>query len=44
MLTCSECLGTPEDELPIGIGIPLESRQTAERLRENHLGRPIMNP
>ena len=43
ILTCPECLRAPEDELPIGIGIPLDSRLTAERLRKNHMGHPIRN-
>jgi hypothetical protein len=39
---CPECrrdaLG---GQLPIGLGMLLESKLTAERLRANHAGRPI---
>jgi len=28
--------------VPIGIGMPLESRLTAERLKENHVGPKII--
>ncbi len=42
LVDCPECrrdaLG---GQLPIGIGMLLESKLTAERLRENHAGRPI---
>lgn len=45
LVDCPECrqaqLSTPNGDvrLPIGIGMPLESRLTAERLRDNHAGR-----
>lgn len=38
---CSECLRSPDGEWPIGIGMPLNSRSTAERLRENHMSQPL---
>jgi hypothetical protein len=39
VLTCPECEASRQPQLPIGIRMPLESRLTAERLRENHMGR-----
>ena len=39
VLTCPECESSRQHQLPIGIRMPLESRLTAERLRENHMGR-----
>jgi hypothetical protein len=41
IVNCSECLRSPDDERPIGIGIALSSRLTAERLKENHTSRPL---
>jgi hypothetical protein len=37
VVDCPEC--QQDGDLPIGIGMRLESRQTAEHLRENHAGR-----
>ena len=45
VLECRECQKAARaryggrEELPIGIGMLLESRLTAERLRDNHAGR-----
>jgi hypothetical protein len=44
IVDCPECRRAAQGrhggfgELPIGIGMPLESRLTAERLRDNHMG------
>jgi hypothetical protein len=40
---CTGCQASAEERLPIGIGMPLESRLTAETLRENHKSRPFSN-
>jgi hypothetical protein len=37
VVNCFECL-TSRDPIPIGIGMPLESEETARRLQENHGG------
>jgi hypothetical protein len=42
VVVCPQC-EAHHQPLPIGIGMPLESRLTAERLRENHTGRPLSN-
>jgi hypothetical protein len=39
VVDCSQCRNDPTSDLPIGIGMPLRDRETAERLRENHAGR-----
>ena len=39
VVDCAQCRNDPFAELPIGIGMPLRDRETAERLRENHAGR-----
>jgi hypothetical protein len=31
-----ECRNDTQSDLPIGIGMPLRDRETAERLRDNH--------
>jgi hypothetical protein len=41
IVNCSECLRSPDDEWPMGIGMPLSSRLTAERLKANHMSRPL---
>ena len=40
VVECPECRHEARGEklLPIGIGMVLESRETAERLRQNHAG------
>ena len=39
VVDCAQCRHDPFSELPIGIGMPLRDRETAERLRDNHAGR-----
>ncbi len=39
VVECPQCRNDPLSELPIGIGMPLRDRETAERLRENPAGR-----
>lgn len=36
VVECIQCRNDTQSELPIGIGMPLRDRETAERLRENH--------
>ena len=38
VLNCPECQRDSRSALPIGIGIPLETEDTARRLHENHVG------
>jgi hypothetical protein len=39
VLNCPECQRDSRNSaLPIGIGIPLETEDTARRLHENHVG------
>ncbi len=40
VVECPEC-SAYGGQLPIGIGMPLESQLTAERLRDNHAGPQI---
>ena len=48
VVDCPECLQAAQSrneghgDLPIGIGMPLESRLTAERMKENHAGPKII--
>ena len=44
VVDCAQCRNDPFAELPIGIGMPLRDRETAERLRENHAGRTRGSP
>ena len=40
VVDCLECRRSArETEMPIGIGLPLQSQSEAEMLRENHVGR-----
>lgn len=39
VVDCPQCRNDATSDLPIGIGMPLRDRETAERLRENHAGR-----
>ncbi len=39
VVDCAQCRNDPTSDVPIGIGMPLRDRETAERLRENHAGR-----
>ncbi|HEY1445207.1 MAG TPA: hypothetical protein VGF51_09925 [Acidimicrobiales bacterium] len=36
VVECIQCRNDTQSELPIGIGMPLHDRETAERLRDNH--------
>ena len=36
VVECVECRNDTQSDLPIGIGMPLRDRETAERLRDNH--------
>ncbi len=38
VVDCAQCRNDTHSELPVGIGMPLRDRETAERLRENHAG------
>jgi hypothetical protein len=38
VVECSECRADLCSDIPIGIGMPLLTKETAERLRENHAG------
>jgi hypothetical protein len=43
VVDCPECQRASREgvHFPVGIGILLESRLTAERVRENHAGPPV---
>ncbi|HEY6474515.1 MAG TPA: hypothetical protein VIY26_16590 [Acidimicrobiales bacterium] len=41
MVECVQCSNDPASTVPIGIGMPLKDRETAERLRDNHAARPV---
>jgi hypothetical protein len=41
VVECAQCRNDPTAALPIGIGMPLQDRDTAERLRENHASKPV---
>ena len=41
VVECLECRKDLSSAVPIGIGMPLRDRETAERLRDNHAARPI---
>jgi hypothetical protein len=38
LVECRECRADKTTEVPIGIGMPLADRLTADRLAENHRG------
>jgi hypothetical protein len=38
VVECAQCRADCSSEVPIGIGMPLLERETAELLRENHSG------
>jgi hypothetical protein len=38
MVDCIQCRNDPSTDLPVGIGMPLQTRETAELLRDNHSG------
>ena len=41
MVECAQCRNDLDSTVPIGIGMPLRDRDTAERLRDNHAARPL---
>jgi hypothetical protein len=41
VVECAQCRNDLASTVPIGIGMPLRDRETAERLRENHAARPV---
>jgi len=41
VVECTQCRNDPASTIPIGIGMPLRDRETAERLRDNHMARPV---
>ena len=41
VVECLQCRNDGASTVPIGIGMPLQDRETAERLRENHSARPV---
>jgi hypothetical protein len=38
VVECPQCRAERTSEIPIGIGMPLSTKETAELLRENHAG------
>ena len=40
VVECAQCRNDLASTVPIGIGMPLRDRETAERLRDNHAARP----
>ena len=42
VVECPQCRNDQISEVPIGIGMPLSDRVTAERLAENHRG-PVLS-
>jgi hypothetical protein len=41
VVECAQCRNDPASTVPIGIGMPLRDRETAERLRDNHTARSV---
>ncbi|HXY45612.1 MAG TPA: hypothetical protein VEH29_15605 [Acidimicrobiales bacterium] len=41
VVECAQCRNDRSSSVPIGIGMPLPDRETAERLRDNHASRPL---
>jgi hypothetical protein len=41
VVECAQCRNDSTSSVPIGIGMPLRDRETAERLRDNHAARPV---
>ena len=41
VVECAQCRNDQASTVPIGIGMPLKDRETAERLRDNHAARPV---
>jgi hypothetical protein len=42
VVECRQCRDDKTSSVPIGIGMPLPDRMTAQRLAENHAGPPRM--
>ena len=40
VVECPQCRNDLTSAVPIGIGMPLKDKETAERLRDNHTARP----
>jgi len=38
VVECAQCRADRTSEIPIGIGMPLSTKETAELLRDNHAG------
>jgi hypothetical protein len=38
VVECAQCDNDTTSDLPVGIGMPLQARETAELLRDNHAG------
>ena len=38
VVECAQCRADRTSEVPIGIGMPLSTKETAELLRDNHAG------
>ena len=41
VVECLQCRTDMHSDVPIGIGLPLQDKETAERLRDNHSGRTL---
>jgi hypothetical protein len=41
VVECAQCRNDLASSVPIGIGMPLRDKETAERLRDNHAARPV---
>jgi hypothetical protein len=41
VVDCPQCRNDLTAAVPIGIGMPLKDRETAERLRDNHMSRSV---
>jgi hypothetical protein len=41
VVECPQCRADLQSDVPIGIGLPLQDKETAERLRDNHSGRSM---
>ncbi len=41
VVECAQCRSDLTSAVPIGIGMPLRDKETAERLRDNHRARAL---
>jgi hypothetical protein len=41
VVECAQCRNDRASTVPIGIGMPLQDRETAERIRDNHTARRV---